>query len=170
MSEGIFTLDRSGEAHARAAEAFDRLKPELAALLPVSADIIHVGATAVPGCLTKGDLDVAVRVPDEDFEIAEAALSARFPRNHGSVQTMDFAAFEVRGANPETGIQLAVIGGPFDHFHVFGPALLAHPALLEGYNELKTMFEGQPMETYRAAKALFINAVIDGVARGEIPL
>ena len=170
MSAVTFTLDRSGSAHLQAVDAFARLIPDLSAILPAGADILHVGATAVPGCLTKGDLDVAVRVPDEDFEIAEAALSARFPRNHGSVQTMDFAAFEMRGANPETGIQLAVIGGPFDHFHVFGPALLAHPALLEGYNELKTMFDGQPMETYRAAKALFINAVIDGVARGEIPL
>ena len=83
---------------------------------------------------------------------------------------MDFAAFAVPGDEPPAGIRLAVTGGPFDDFHVFGAALMAHPALLEGYNELKTMFDGQPMETYRAAKALFINAVLDGVARGEIAL
>jgi hypothetical protein len=50
------------DARARAAaEAlFASTGAEIRALLPYAADIRHIGATAVPGCLTKGDLDIVV--------------------------------------------------------------------------------------------------------------
>src|SRR5690606_26589608 len=73
---------------------------ELASLLPPTAEILHVGATAVPGCLTKGDLDILVRVEREEFPTSEAVLAKRFVRNRGSVRTGEFAAFEDPGSTP----------------------------------------------------------------------
>lgn len=165
----IFRLSADSDAAAReAGKAFLLHSAALATILPEGAEILHVGATAVPGVLTKGDLDIAIRVPDADFEEADAALAPRYTRDTGSIRTLDFSAFEAPAETPPLGIQLAVIDGPYDEFHSFAGALRANPPLVEAYNELKQLFDGQPMETYRAAKALFIQAVLDGVRRGEI--
>jgi uncharacterized protein len=40
------------------------------------AEIEHIGATSVPGALTKGDVDLLVSVPAERFGAAVAALEA----------------------------------------------------------------------------------------------
>ena len=153
-----------------AASLFETLAPRLRALLPATAEIAHIGSTACAGLETKGDVDILVRVPQADFPDADAALARAFPRNNGSVRTHDFAAFEMTGEPLPAGIQLAAIGGAFDHFHLFAASLAAHPALVEGFNEIKRLFDGRSMADYRAAKALFVNAVLDGIARGEIAL
>ena len=170
MSEPAFQLDRSADLHARAAQCFEALAGRLQSLLPAGAEISQTGATAIEGCLTGGGLDVSIRLADKDFDAAEKALEARFPRDHLFLQTMDIAVFPMDGEALPVRLLLVAIGGPFDRLHVFSAALLAHPAILQGYNELKEMFEGQPVGTYQAAKGLLINAVLDGVARGEIPL
>ena len=157
-------------ARAQATALFLSVMPGLAAMLPRSAEITHVGSTACPGLETRGDLDILVRVPPDRFPEAEAALAGAFARNTGSIRTGDFVAFEMTGTSMPVGIQLAAKGGAFDHFHLFAAALSAHPALVDGFNEIKRLFDGQAMADYRAAKALFINAVLDGIARGEIPL
>lgn len=110
----------------------------------------------MPGCLTKGDLDIVVRVQREDFQAAEAALAARYARNSGSVRTNEFAAFEDETCTPHLGIQLTVKGGGVDVFHQFAAALRADPALVKRYNELKLAHDGQPMDRYRAAKDAFV--------------
>ncbi len=170
MSEPAFSLDRTAHLHARAAQCFEAIGGRLQALLPAGCDISQTGATSVEGCLTGGGLDVSIRVADKDFDAAEKALEAWFPRDHLFLQTMDISVFAMDGEAMPVRLLLVAIGGPFDRLHVFSAVLLAHPAILQGYNELKEMFEGHPTGTYQAAKDLFINAVLDGVARGEIPL
>ena len=141
-------------------EAAERLfmtvQPQLLEILPATSEILHVGATAVPGCLTKGDLDIVVRVERKDFVAAEAALAARFARNPGSVRTAEFAAFEDEASTPHLGIQLTVKGAALDVFHRFAAALRADPALVKRYNALKRAHDGQPMDRYRAAKDAFV--------------
>ena len=171
MAVERFCLHPDPQAARQAASAlYAAIMPGLRDILPASARISHIGSTAVEGLQTKGDLDILVRVPKDAFMAADAALAARFPRNKGSVRTDDFSAFEVPDEALPVGIQLAAIDGAFDHFHLFAAALAAHPALIDGFNEIKQLFDGQPMTDYRAAKALFINAVLDGIARGEIPV
>ena len=150
------------EAKARAAaeRLFERVAADLRVLLPASADIRHVGATAVPGCLTKGDLDIVVRVPAEAFVATDQALAARFARNVGSKHTDSFSAFEDAAATPHLGIQLAVVGSEDDCFHFFVEALRQDRGLVARYNALKIAFDGQPMEVYRAAKSAFIQDVL----------
>ena len=138
------------------AETVEALRP----LLPETAEIHHVGATAVPGCLTKGDLDIVVRVTPEKFAVSDQALALRYARNTGSVRTHDFCAFETPDSEPPLGIQLTAKGGDHDFFHLFVERLRAEPDLLKRYNALKRRFEGQPMEVYRKAKSDFIRAVL----------
>ena len=149
--------DRAREA---AETLFGEVAFELGRILPSTADVRHVGATAVSGCLTKGDLDIVVRVPAEDFADAERILTARYARNSGSSWTDTFASFEDPGTAPHLGIQLAVVGGPEDFFHLFSDALSNNPWLLADYNALKCAFDGKPMDDYRAAKGAFVTKVL----------
>ena len=111
-------------ARDQAERLFGLTRAALQSVLP-TADIRHVGATAIRGCLTKGDLDIVVRVPAKDFAQAETVLATRYAFNSGSTRTTDFAAFEDATTDPPLGIQLTVIDGPFDFFHAFVEALCA---------------------------------------------
>ena len=148
------------QAQAAAVHLFGRVKEELQTVLPATAEVLHVGATAVPGCLTKGDLDIAVRVEHRDFEAVEDMLATRFRRNPGSTRTDEFAAFEDEGCTPHLGIQLTIKGGEFDIFHLFAAALCANPALVNRYNALKLAHDGQSMASYRLAKDAFVADVL----------
>ena len=120
----VFHLNADDRQAREAAERlFETVRRDLHAILPATAEVLHVGATAVPGCLTKGDLDVVVRVRRLDFEAAQTALAACFPRNRGSTRTAEFAAFEDEKQTPHLGVQLTVKGGAFDVFHRFAAAL-----------------------------------------------
>ncbi|MBN8911371.1 MAG: GrpB family protein [Rhizobiales bacterium] len=147
-------------ARADAERLFERIAAELRRTLPASADIRHIGATAVPGCLTKGDLDIVVRVAAEDFCAADAALAARFARNVGSKRSESFSSFEDGSTSPHLGIQLTTAGGEDDYFHLFVDALRQDPELVTQYNALKRDFDGQPMDIYRAAKSAFVTRVL----------
>lgn len=157
----LFHLAEDAEAARSAAERlFDDIRNELGPVLPVTAEILHIGATAVPGCLTKGDLDVVVRVDRADFSVVEAGLATLLGRNEGSARTDEFAAFEDAGRTPHLGVQLAVKGGAFDDFHLFAEALRADPQLVLRYNALKLAHQDQPMTVYRAAKDAFVAEVL----------
>jgi GrpB-like predicted nucleotidyltransferase (UPF0157 family) len=151
-------------ARGAAETLFRMVASELAAVLPSSAEVLHIGATAVPGCLTKGDLDIAVRVDRADFPAAQALLMERLSRNVGSTRTDEFAAFEDAHCSPHLGVQLTVKGGAFDIFHHFVEALRADPVLVRRYNDLKQRFRDGPMADYRAAKDAFVGEVL--AARG----
>ena len=115
-----FTLAADPDAACVAAQAlFTTVQKELATLLPPSAEILHIGATAIPGCLTKGDLDIVVRVARSDFVNAERVLASHFARNSGSVRTEEFAAYEDDERSPHLGIQLTVMGGANRRFPSF---------------------------------------------------
>jgi GrpB-like predicted nucleotidyltransferase (UPF0157 family) len=134
------------------AAAFDGHAEALRGLLP-GADIQHVGSTAVPGSLTKGDLDIQVRVEEDAFDAAEVLLAARFERNPGSVRTPAFASFKDDSARPPLGVQLTTKGSEFDFFVRARDRFLADPALVARYNAIKRAFDGRSMAAYREAKA-----------------
>ena len=156
-------------ARADAECLFGRISSELRAFLPPAADIRHIGATAVAGCLTKGDLDIVVRVGAEDFIAADEALGMRFARNIGSKRTASFSSFEDVETSPHLGVQLTVAGGEDDYFHLFVEALRRDRKLAVQYNVLKKQFDGQPMDVYRAAKSAFVTTVLSRLDRESLP-
>lgn len=150
----------SSQAQRAAERLFEDVKRELGPILPASAEVLHVGATAIPGCLTKGDLDIVVRVDRRDFQAVELCLARLFPKNAGSLHTTEFVAFVDASRTPHLGIQLTMKGGGLDHFHRFTAALRADPELVRRYNALKLAHHNQPVIGYRAAKDAFVAEVL----------
>lgn len=159
--QNIFTLHPDTEAARKKAQRlFERTAETLRPLLPANAQIHHIGATALPNCLTKGDLDVVIRVPESRFTETDALMAGRYPRNTGSTRTATFSAFEDGTTTPNLGLQLTAVGGPNDFFHTFVEILTQNPELVERYNTLKRAYVGQPMDVYRRAKDAFIADVL----------
>jgi GrpB-like predicted nucleotidyltransferase (UPF0157 family) len=150
-------FEREERFRDRVRAAWAREGAALRWLLP-GADLQHVGSTAVPGSLTKGDLDVQVRVAAEAFARAEAVLAARYPRNALSSRVPGtFAAFLSLGQPVDVGIQLTSIHRALDTFWRFREVLLARPDLRARFDALKLAHEGRPMAVYRAAKDAFLD-------------
>ena len=141
------------------AEAFALREAQLTHWLPF-AEIEHIGSTAVPGALTKGDLDVLVRVENGEFRVAEEALAGLFVRNDGTPRTETFASFKDEAANPPLGIQLVVRGSEWDLFSRFRDALNRDSRLVAEYNQLKERFQNASMDEYRSGKEQFIERVL----------
>lgn len=148
------------EAERLASDAFNAFVRAWESILPSSAEIEHVGATAVPGCLTKGDLDICIRIAAPDFEAADKMLVRSFQRNSGSVRSDVFSAFMDDHRMPPLGVQLVAKGSDLDFFVEFRDRLRKSDGLRSSYNALKRRYEGRDMDEYRSAKANFIYQVI----------
>jgi GrpB-like predicted nucleotidyltransferase (UPF0157 family) len=147
---------------AKAAVAFETHRRRIAGLLP-SAEIQHIGSTAIPGALSKGDLDIAVRVAKRSFARADMILAENYSRNRASLRDRSFSSFKDDDADPPLGIQLTVRNGPQDHFVAFRDALLADATLVSRYNQLKQRCAGLTMAAYQREKNVFIEQVLGGL-------
>ena len=148
----------------RVARRFAEVASVLRPLLPEGAAIEHVGSTAIPGALTKGDLDVQVRTAAADYEAAKARLLERYAVNTGGFVAADGVSFEDNTADPPLGLHLTVIGGSCDLQSRFRDRLLASPELQREYDALKRRFEGGSMALYRDAKMGFVEKVVGASA------
>lgn len=59
-----------------------------------NADVQHIGSTAIPNSLTKGDVDIQVRISFTVFLPAVDALFNMYEINDGSIKTSEFRAFK----------------------------------------------------------------------------
>jgi len=149
-----------------AESAFEEHRGRVLRLLP-DAEVEHVGATSIPGALTKGDVDVLVRVTVDDFDDAVSQLRRLYAVHQPHNWTPTFASFADRDAgDPPVGIQLVVAGSADDG--LFGPfreALIRDPALLANYNALKRRHDGDDYQHYTDAKGEFVRDVLERVGR-----
>ena len=107
MAEPI-ALVREEAIRERVAALFARRSAELSALLP-AARVEHIGSTAVPGSLTKGDLDICVVVAGADFEAAARILTDRLAIHQPENWSPTLASFT---APSEDGIDVGVQPSP----------------------------------------------------------
>jgi GrpB-like predicted nucleotidyltransferase (UPF0157 family)/ribosomal protein S18 acetylase RimI-like enzyme len=145
--------------------AIQRQTDRLGRLLP-GAEVDHIGATAVPGALSKGDLDLMIRVPEPAFDDAVAALDSEYQRNHSEEWTPSLASFiEAPEVDLPVGVQLVVAGCIADRaFGGWRDRLRADSRLLADYNGFKTEHADDDYEQYTEAKGRFIErAIRDGV-------
>jgi GrpB-like predicted nucleotidyltransferase (UPF0157 family) len=142
---------------------FQRVEAQVRNLVP-SADVQHVGSTAIQGSLTKGDLDVQVRVAGPEYVAAKDKLSKIYAVNTGGFAADDAISFEDYGTQPPLGVHLTVIGGSADIQWKFRDLLMASSELRDQYDQLKRRFEGRSMAKYRDAKAEFVSRVLQRVA------
>lgn len=149
------------EIRRAAASAFEEHRRRVLAALPW-AQVEHVGATSVPGALTKGDLDLLVRVEAARFDAASANLLGLYAVHQKENWTPTYASFaDPEARDPLVGVQLAVAGSAEDLiFLPFRAALIDDPALLEEYNALKARLDGEEYERYTEVKGAFIERVL----------
>jgi GrpB-like predicted nucleotidyltransferase (UPF0157 family) len=147
------------EIRERVAVIFARRRAELEGMLP-GARIEHVGSTAVPGSLTKGDLDICVIVEGEEFERASRALAERFEIHQPENWSSTLASFTAPSEDGiDVGVQL-VPAGSADELHFVGwrDRLRADPELRARYDELKRRHRADGIDAYRVAKERLILA------------
>jgi GrpB-like predicted nucleotidyltransferase (UPF0157 family) len=150
------------------AAAFEVHRDGIAELLP-AAQIEHIGATAAPGSLTKGDLDLLVRVATGEFDAAVTALRERYAVNQPESWTPEFASFEQEPAGEiPVGVQLVIAGGSDDSlFLEWRDRLRSDSELRERFNAFKRGQTGAEPGEYIEAKARFIEAELGGGIGGD---
>lgn len=131
---------------------FEKQKNRILELITF-ASVEHIGSTAIPGSITKGDLDINVRVRKENFEETVVTLKKLYQINQPENWKDDFASFKSEPLN--FGVQLTIIGSQADDFVRLRDILIDHPELLKECNEMKQRFEGKDMDEYRKEKAEF---------------
>jgi GrpB-like predicted nucleotidyltransferase (UPF0157 family) len=139
-------------------ELFRVEKEKLEKLLPYS-QIEHVGGTSIPNGITKGDLDINIRVEKENFDEAVSLLKEKYVINQPHNWNGSFASF--KDDSRDLGIQLTVINSPDDCFVKQRDYLLQYPEKVMELNKLKESFEGVDMEEYRKTKSKFFESLIN---------
>lgn len=141
-----------------ATKLFQRKRRELRKLIP-SAQIEHIGSTAIPDAITKGDLDIQVRVLPDYFPKVKKQLEKLYEINQAENWSSTFASFKDEFSfEIPIGIQLTVINSEEDNlFRKQQALLLNNPDLLKKYNQMKLRFEGKSLKNYRTARAKFFD-------------
>ncbi len=146
---------------ARNIALFSDLEGQILEELP-RARVEHVGASAVPGAFSKGDLDVFVGVPPEEMAAAIKAIQKLgFTAKQGTLRTPELCMLELEANDPGIAIQVVANGSRFEFFITFRDALIQSPELLSSYNQLKERCSGATQESYRDKKSSFIESVLD---------
>lgn len=132
----------------------------IAALLP-DVEVHHIGATAIPGALTKGDLDVLLRVDGCEFQSAIEILGTSFPVKQRQNWDSNFASFgsDTDYALP-LGVQLVVRDSEADFFLFVRDYLISHPEALAAYNRVKREHAGSGVDEYWSAKNRVLAPII----------
>ena len=107
------------------------------------------GGSSLEGLVTKGDIDLHLRVGSPDFAPAQARLVPRYQPAHPEIWTDSFAAFE-RGTEPPIGLALTIVGSEHDRRFVRSWERMATDAAARAaYNDLKR--RGGDVESAKSA-------------------
>jgi len=119
-------------------------------------EIHHIGATSLPSGRTKGDVDVNVRVPEDQFVPVVETFSARLTIAQPENWTPTFASFSVPGHALPLGVQVTVIGSADDFLLGLRDRLRADPELRRRYDEVKAAAAAGGADAYWQAKDRFL--------------
>lgn len=122
-------------------------------VLGIEGDLLLTGGASVPGALTKGDIDLHLRVPPGSFRSAVDRLRVEYRTASLSTWAETLAVFEVPASRP-TGLAVTAAGSEHDlRFSRAWERLRSDPALLEEYNDLKRAAFGDA--SYEERKSAF---------------
>jgi GrpB-like predicted nucleotidyltransferase (UPF0157 family) len=118
-------------------------------------ELVLVGGSSVPAALTKGDVDLHLRVPPADFDRTVAVLRGIHQVVHPEIWQDTLATFAVEAALP-TGLAVTPAGSEHDLRFTRGwRRLAADPGLVAEYNAMKLRYWGQDEEYERRKSAFF---------------
>ena len=139
----------------RAAVTFAEHAKRIHERLP-EVEVNHSGGSSVPGVLTTGDVDLHVRVEEEELAPAREALEEMYEPLHPHAWTDGSAFFNAPGTDPPVEVALTVKGTVDDLHH--GEAwerMAADDDLRERYNDLKRAHADGTDEEYAVKKREF---------------
>lgn len=128
-------------------------------LLP-QARVEHIGASAIPKAISKGDLDIFVGVDATELEInVQRLMTLGFHEKVDTLRTPALCMLESDSVQ-DVAIQVVANGSEFECFLSFRDALCSNALLVQQYNELKISCEGLSQDAYRLKKSAFIERVL----------
>lgn len=149
------------EFHPQIEPIYQKLREEVSELFP-NARIEHIGASSIPGSISKGDLDVFLGVSQDKFEsVLQVLKEVGFLEKEGTFRSDELCMLVTDKFNYDVAIQVVVNGSQFESFIKFKNVLIANKDLLERYNQLKVAASEFSDDEYRRKKAVFIKEVSD---------
>lgn len=140
--------------------SFIAIKDSLRAVLP-DARIEHVGASSIPGAISKGDLDICVIVERAHFAAyLDQILALGYQVKTDTLRTDQLCMLIPITPDDDHAIQLIEAGSKFQFFITFRDALRIDPNAVYRYNEVKRRAADQSEQEYRRAKSAFIVEVL----------
>ena len=137
---------------------YEHYEARISFLIPES-KIEHIGASAIDGALSKGDLDIYVEVKKESIDSAIYLLSQLdFETKEDTHRSSELCMLELPGE--DVAVQLVAAGSQYTHFIVFRDLLISNKVLLQSYNDMKKSCIGFSVEEYRSRKGQFIECVL----------
>jgi GrpB-like predicted nucleotidyltransferase (UPF0157 family) len=153
-------LVRSDDLLDEAREARDEVEKSLVAL-GVPGELVLTGSASVPGALTKGDIDLHLRVAPDGFEAAVVRLRLAYPVGSPHSWAETLAVFDVPRSRA-TGLAVTPVGSEHDRrFTRAWEELRSRPELLLQYNALKLASTGA--EDYEVRKSDFFTAISEAL-------
>ncbi|WP_328470974.1 nuclear transport factor 2 family protein [Actinoplanes sp. NBC_00393] len=140
-------------------------RDRLTVLLSCPYDLVLVGGSSLPGALTKGDVDLHLRIPPADFAAVVTTLRSVYQVVHPEIWQATLATFSVEAALP-TGVAVTPAGSEHDvRFTRTWERMAADPALVQTYNDIKLRHLGDPDEYERQKSAFFDSLLKDDSPR-----
>ena len=164
-------LKPADDLHAAAGLIVADIRARLTALMP-GLEVHHVGATAMPASVTKGDVDVVVSVSSAQLAAVVEALRPRFTEKQRENWTPEFASFGDDGSYAlPVGVQVVVRDSENDIFVFLRDYFIAHPDELKEYDRLKIEHASEGPQAYWHAKDEFLSRILvvrEDAARGQV--
>ncbi|AZB90715.1 GrpB family protein [Acinetobacter pittii] len=144
----------------RCTQLFNSYQKEISTLLPF-AKIEHIGSSAIPNAISKGDLDIYIEVIPEQFEfVIEQLKTLNFIEKQNTLRTHELCMLESLN-NDDVAFQIVVTDSVFTFFLTFKNKLISSPTLVNEYNQLKLQCSHLDPDQYRTIKSDFINRVLN---------
>lgn len=128
--------------------------------LGLAGELVLVGGSSVAGALTRGDVDLHLRVAPADFAEAVALLRRVYVVVHPQIWGSTLATFTVPAALP-TGMAVTPAGSQHDlRFTRCWQLLAADPVLVGEYNAVKLAGYGADDGSYEDRKSAFFDRLL----------
>lgn len=156
----VIKLQSANELAPRVQQVLAAVREKLAAILPGTA-LEHIGATAIPGAITKGDVDIVLRVAPGAFPAIVDKLRAHFAVRQAANWNENFASFgDDMGYGLPLGIQVVIRDSDMDFLTYLRDYLADRPDVREEYNRVKLQNADQGPESYWKAKDAFFAKIL----------
>lgn len=138
---------------------FETYKKRILKVIP-QAHVEHIGASALPGAISKGDLDVFVGVAAHAHEFSvKQLLSLGFCIKQDTLRTPELCMLESSDGD-NIALQVVAKGSEFEDFLQFKQVMLSAPELIQKYNQMKRDAAHLDMDAYREVKSRFIERIL----------